>query len=180
MTTRLNIYLVLGTVFMLLTWLLVGLFRNGEFYEPTLFTKNRPTFKVNFYSPIGMQDLELKDLSPDGQLEEIAFQEFVVGLHQQYNADAKLWYLPLILIQLTLTFLTFGFFKPTRTIHSKMWQLPTHLATNFIVTSIGIGFMLLFDNILSTILLTSIIMAINYGTVILLTRQKSKPETNLL
>ena len=180
MTTRLNIYLVLGTVFILLTWLFVGLFRDDEFYEPTLFTKYRPTFKVNFYSPVGMQDLELKELTPDRQLEEIAFEEFVMQQHIQNNSNARLWYLPLVLIQLALTFCTFGFYKSTWTKQFKMWHLPTHLITNFIVTSIGLGFILSFDNIVSTIVLTLVILAINYGTIILLTKQKSKPATNLL
>ena len=74
MTTRLNIYVIIGAFFVILTWLFVGLFRDDEFYEPDLFTKYRPTLKVNFYSPIGMQDLKVDDLSSDKKAEEIALQ----------------------------------------------------------------------------------------------------------
>jgi len=178
MTSRLNIYLVFGTVFLLLTWLFVGLFRDDEFYELDLFTKHRPTFKMNFYSPIGMQDLKVEDLTPDRQLEEIAFQEFVIKQHLQNKSDARLWYLPLILIQLVLTFYSFGIYKSTRKPHFKMWYFPAHLAINLIMTSICLALILAFDNMLSTIILTFIITTINYGTLILMTKQKSKLLTN--
>jgi hypothetical protein len=100
MTTRPNIHIVIGIVFLILTWLFVGLYRDDEFHESSLFTKYRPTFKVNFYSPIGMQDLKIEDLNRQ-KIEEIAFQEFVIERHIQSNSTARLWYVPLILIQLT-------------------------------------------------------------------------------
>ena len=145
MTIRPNIYILLGTVFIIFTWLFVGLFRDDEFYEPTLFTKYRPTLKVNFYSPIGMQDLKVDDLPTDRRTEEKAFQEFVMKRHVQNNSEARLCYLPFILIQLTLTFLTFGILKMKRELAYKKWQLPTHFVVCLVLTSLGIGFILSFD-----------------------------------
>lgn len=171
MTIRPNIYILLGTVFIILTWLFVGLFRDDEFYELDVFTKYRPTFKVNFYSPIGQQGLELKDLSPDKQIEERAFQEFVMKHHIQNNGDARLWYLPFILIQLTLTFFCFGILKTRRHLVYKKWQLPTHFAICFILTSLGLAFIVTFDNLSMTIILATLLLAINYLTLILLTRR---------
>ena len=171
MTIRPNIYILLGTVFVILSWLFVGLFRDDEFYEPNVFTKYRPTFKVNFYSPIGMQGFELKDLSPDKQIEEKAFQEFVMKQHIQNNSDARLWYLPYILIQLTLTFFCFGILKIRRHFVYKKWQLPAHFGICFILTSFGLAFILVFDNLSWTIILSPLLLAINYFTLILLTKR---------
>jgi hypothetical protein len=179
MTIRPNIYILLGTVFIILTWLLVGLFRDDEFYEPSMFTKYRPTFKVNFYSPIGMQDLELKDLSPDKQIEEKSFQEFIMKQHIQNNSDARLWYLPYILIQLTLTSFCLGILKIRRHLVYKKWQLPTHFAICLILTSFGFGFILSFDNLNLTIILVTLLLAINYFTLILLTSRRKAQTANM-
>ena len=178
MTTRPNIYILVATVFIILTWLFVGLFRDNEFYEPKLFTKYRPTFKVNFYSPIGMQDLKIDDLPTERKTEEIAFQEFVIKRHIQNNSDAKLWYLPFILIQLTLTFLSFGILKIKRNLVYYKWQLPTHFVVCTMLTSIGLGLILSFDNLLLTIFGGLLILTINFGAIVLLTRQKSKKTEN--
>ena len=171
MTTRPNIYIVLGTVFVILTWLFVGLFEDAEFYESNLFTKYRPTFKVNFYSPNGEQDIEIADMPADRKVEELAFQEFVTKRHIQNNIDVRLWYLPFILIQLTLTFFSFGIRKLNRESAYKKWQLPTHFAICILLTSIGLGFILTFDNLLFKLSGGLMIVAINYLTLILLTRR---------
>lgn len=173
MTRRPNIYILLGTVFIILTWFFVGLYRDDEFYEPNLFTKYQPTFKVNFYSPTGQSDLTVSDLSADKQVEEIAFQEFVIKRHIQNNSNAQLWYLPLILIQLTLTFFSFGVLKSKRDLVYKKWHLPTHFAICLIITSIGLGFILFFDKLLSTVIGGLLILTINYWTLILLTKQRN-------
>lgn len=107
MQTKINSYLLFGTVFIILTWLFVGVFRDDEFYEPDIFLKYRPTFKIIFHSPVGMQDIQLHELSPDNRAEEIAFRDFVISHYK----IAHVWYIPLVLIQLTLTLLFFGYFK---------------------------------------------------------------------
>ena len=131
---------------------------------------------MNFYSPIGMQDFELKDLSPDKQIEEKAFQEFVMKQHIQNNSDPRLGYLPYILIQLTLTFFCFGILKIKCHLVYKKWQLPTHFAICFILTSLGLAFILTFDNLSWTIILATLLLAINYYTLILLTKGNIKYE----
>lgn len=174
MTRRPNIYLLFGTVFLILTWIFVGLYRDDEFYEPNLFTKYRPTFKVNFYSPIGQSDLTVNDLSADKQVEEIAFQEFVIKRHIQNNSNAQLWYLPLILIQLLLTFFSLGVLKSKLDLVYKKWHFSTHFAVCLVLTSLGLGFILSFDNLFVTVFGGLLILTINYWTVVLLTRQKKK------
>lgn len=174
MTTRPNIYILLGIVLILVTWLFVGLFRDDEFYEPTLFIKYRPTFKVNFYSPIGMQDLKLDDLQTERKVEEVAFREFVIERHIQNNSDASLWYLPSVFIQLTLTFFSFGIVKMKRDLVYKKWQLSIHFAACLILTSVGLGLILSLDSILAVVFGGLLILTINYWTVVLLTRQKNE------
>lgn len=166
MTIKPNIYLIVGIVCLLLTWLFVGLFRDGEFDEPGLFTKHRPTFKVNFYSPTGMSDLTVNDLTEDKQVEEIAFEEFV------YKRNHQLWFLPFILIQSTLTLLIFGFYKLRQNMTFRIWQLPTHYIINVFFTILGVAFILFLDNIFMTIILMLVIIAINYLTILVLTRRK--------
>ena len=172
MTIRLNIYLFAGTVFLLLTWLFVGLFRDNEFCELDIFTKHRPTFKINFYSPTGMSDLTVNDLTADKQVEEIAYEEFVD------KRNIQLWFIPFVLIQLTLTSLILGIYKLRQNIIFKIWQLPTHFFINIIFTTMGSGFILVFDNIFATIILTPIILAINYLSIIGLTR-RSRQQNSL-
>lgn len=171
---RANIYIWLGTIFLILTWLFVGLFRDDEFYELSLFTKYRPTFKVMFYSPIGMQDLAIEDLPPDKQLEETAFQEFVIQQHEQNNDQAGFWYLPFLLIQLTLTFMTFGILKSNRNSAFKIWQPLGHFTTCISMTTIGLAFIITFDNLVLTVFLGLVILTINYCILVLLTRQPKR------
>lgn len=161
-----NIYLIVGTVFIILTWLFVGLFRDDEFCELDIFIKHHPTFKVNFYSPTGMSDLTVNDLSADKQVEEIAFEEFVNKRNRQ------LWCIPFILIQLVLTSLVFGFYKLRQNITFKIWQLPAHFFINVVLTTFGIGFILVLDNIFVTVILMLVVIAINYLTLNLITRRQ--------
>ncbi|MXV49336.1 hypothetical protein GS399_00010 [Pedobacter sp. HMF7647] len=174
MTARPNVYILLGTVFILLTWLFVGIYRDDEFYEQNLFTKYRPTFKVNFHSAIGMQDLKLDDLSENRKAEEIAFQEFLIKQQVQSSSNAKLWYLPFILIQLTLTFISLGILKFRRDLVYKEWHFPAHFTACLLLTSIGLGLMLSFDNSLTTIFVGLLVLTLNYGALILITKERRK------
>ncbi|WP_210464666.1 hypothetical protein [Rufibacter roseolus] len=56
-------------------WL--GLYHHDEFAETHLFLKHRPTLKWTFYSPLGMSDLTMKDLTPQEQEEQRLFEEFI-------------------------------------------------------------------------------------------------------
>jgi|GEM_PF-1400600 len=178
MTTRTNIYNFLGAVFFILTWLFVGLYRDGEFYESNVFVKYRPTFKVYFYDPIGMSDMTDKDLSAEKQLEEIAFQEFVIQHHFRNNNNAQLWYLPFITMQLTLSFFSFGILKSRRNLGYKIWHLPAHFAVCLILTSTGLGFILHFGDLISLIIGGLLILMINYWTLVLLTKHRNRKKEN--
>jgi hypothetical protein len=164
-----NFYILPGIVFLILTWLFTGLFRDDEFYELSIFGKQRPTFKIYFYSPTGQSDLTLKDLSPDKQYEERAFQEFVLEQDQQNNSTPKLWYLPPILIQLTLTFMTLGFYRLKVSFNFQKWQLPTHFLINLLLTTFGVALTLSLDKTVWTILLMFLIFLSNYVVISLLT-----------
>ncbi|WP_237488018.1 hypothetical protein [Hufsiella arboris] len=174
MTARPNIYIVLGTVFILLTWLFVGIYRDDEFYEQNLFTKHRPTFNVKFHSAIGMQDLKLDDLFENRKAEEIAYQEFVIKQQLQSSSNASLWCLPFILIQLTLTFNSLGILKFRRDLVYKKWHFSAHFAACLLLTSIGLGLMLSFDNSLTTIFVGLLVLTLNYRALILITKERRK------
>ncbi|KAF2515188.1 hypothetical protein [Flavobacterium foetidum] len=59
------------------TRLFVGVYEHDEFAETDFFIKHRPTWKWRFYSPIGMSDLRMEDLSKEEQTEQQYFNEFV-------------------------------------------------------------------------------------------------------
>ncbi|MCB9042575.1 MAG: hypothetical protein H6554_02260 [Chitinophagales bacterium] len=167
-----------GLVFFILTWLFVGIYRDAEFYEPYLFIKYRPTPKIIFYSPTGMSDLTLDDLSKDKQTEEIAFQEFVYREDVWRNRIFPMPLLSLILIQLTLTLFSLGILKGKHAVTYKQWHLPIHFAIGFIPTSISICLMLTFDNLFVTIIGIFFLLAINYASLILLTKNRHKKITS--
>ena len=174
MKTKQKIYITVGTICFLLTWLFVGVYRDDEFFEPTIFTKYRPTFKISFYSPIGMQDLNIEDLPADKHAEEIAFQEFVTGRHQQNNSNDPLWFLPLALIQISFTFLTLGAHGHIKKVDLRHRYSLVHFIINVVSTSLVIGFIMALDNCYWTILLTALIIFINVLTVKLLTKHKRR------
>lgn len=49
-------YIVTLAVLFIIQWLMVGISRDDEFAEHSLFVKYRPTFQFYFYSPLGMDD----------------------------------------------------------------------------------------------------------------------------
>lgn len=57
----------------------VGVYSHDEFGGTNLFIKHRPTWKWSFYSPIGMSDIEIKDLSTEEQKEQLLFNEFITN-----------------------------------------------------------------------------------------------------
>lgn len=58
-----------------------GVYDHNEFAETALFMKHRPIWKWKFYSPIGMSDVQLEDLSEEKQKEQLLFKEFVTDQH---------------------------------------------------------------------------------------------------
>ena len=74
-------YLVSGALLVLFAgWLYLGIYRGREFGESHLFLKHRPTFKFNFYAPLGESDFTPKTfnaLDPEMRYEELKYQEYV-------------------------------------------------------------------------------------------------------
>jgi hypothetical protein len=149
-TMKPNFYLIVGIVFLMLAWLFTGIFRDDEFYELSIFCKFPPTFKIYFYSSTEQSALTLKSLS--------------------------FWYLPLILIQSTLTFMTFGFYKHRLSFNFQKWQLPTHFITNLILTTLLVELILFLDKTVLTILLSFLIFLSNYFIISLLTGRQRVQE----
>jgi hypothetical protein len=74
-------YTVGGALVVLIAgWLFLGIYHGREFTDKHLFLKHRPTFKFNFYSPLGESDGTLKTLNalnPKLGYEEMKYQEYV-------------------------------------------------------------------------------------------------------
>ncbi|RKT01782.1 hypothetical protein [Chryseobacterium defluvii] len=145
-----NIYLFLAIVSIIITWLFVGLFRDDEFYKPSLFLKHQPTFKTIFCSPIGMSDLHFESLPNNERTEEIAFQEYVVKQNIQKKNGVELFFVPLILIQTTLTLLSFGIMGTWGKFVYEKRHFITHFSLCFIAIFMGNLFIMSFDKILLT------------------------------
>ena len=65
---------------MILGKLWIGVYEDDEFYEKHIFIKPKPTWKSYFYSPRGMRDLELSQMSLEDQKEQRAFDEYVLEI----------------------------------------------------------------------------------------------------
>lgn len=71
-----KIFSVLILIFIgILFRLFVGVYTNDEFGGNHLFIKHRPTWQGHFYSPVGLSDMTMKDLTD----EQKYWDEFVVG-----------------------------------------------------------------------------------------------------
>ncbi|MET3026238.1 hypothetical protein ABXT06_06150 [Flavobacterium sp. UW10123] len=58
--------------------LFCGVYAHDEFGGTNFFIKHRPTWKWSFYSPFGMSDKKMEDLSKEEQIEQKYFNEFVL------------------------------------------------------------------------------------------------------
>ncbi|AXO79965.1 hypothetical protein DZC78_06040 [Olleya aquimaris] len=56
----------------------IGIFTHDEFGGKIIFIKHRPIWKTFFYSPRGMSDLKLSEMSTEMQNEQRLFDEFVL------------------------------------------------------------------------------------------------------
>ena len=60
------------------TKLWVGVYEHDEFSHRIIFIKHRPVWKTFFYSPRGMSDLKISEMSAEKQFEQKLFDEFVL------------------------------------------------------------------------------------------------------
>jgi hypothetical protein len=156
-----KVHFGLAIICFVLLWLFVGIFRDDEFYDPYLFIKHRPTLKVHFYSPIGMTDNTLADLTAEQRYEEIAFQEFVDNRGVQNEPDGQWWFVPFLLIQLLITSLLSAY-RPCADTKGCVKKFIIHIILNISITSIALAFALTFDRALATFILAAIVLLINY------------------
>jgi hypothetical protein len=154
-----NRFLIIGLLLFLITWLFVGIFRDDEFNEPALFVKHTPSFKISFYSPTGMSDLKLADLSPEAQKEALAFEKFDP---QNPEFQEKMAFLPITLIQLTLTFLSFGLIPSGRKNPNYWIQLPAHFFICNLLLMIILFFSLGFDRPFIYLISAILVPGLNY------------------
>ncbi|WP_395074152.1 hypothetical protein [Flavobacterium sp.] len=54
-----------------------GIYEDDEFEEKYFFIKNKPSFKTYFYSPRGMSDMTIEQMSENQKKEQILYDEFV-------------------------------------------------------------------------------------------------------
>ena len=155
--------------------LFCGISRDSEFYEPTIFVKHRPTTKIHFYTPTGESDMNLSDLSEEGQKEELLYQEFIEDQRIYTDNLNRLWFLPAILIQLTLTFFSFGTIRKNGIIPKK---LLFHFLINLLPTTLIVSLMLFNEKPWQLIALTTIVLTINVLT-IRFTQGKSSAQQQL-
>ena len=69
--------LAILVVLVILCRFFIGVFSHDEFGGTHIFIKHKPTWKWKFYSPLGMSDMKLEDLSKEKQREQMLFNEFV-------------------------------------------------------------------------------------------------------
>ena len=79
--TKWIVIAVLGAYLGMVTliWLWIGIVKDPEFSENGLFVKHAPTFKVIFYTPLGMSDKTIEDLPNEEKQEELDYQKYVLG-----------------------------------------------------------------------------------------------------
>ncbi|MCX2738913.1 hypothetical protein [Pontibacter anaerobius] len=68
---------IVAILIILVVRLWFGIYLHDEFGETHLFLKHRPTWKWEFYSPLGMSDLRIEDLPKEKRNEQLLFEEFV-------------------------------------------------------------------------------------------------------
>lgn len=56
----------------------IGIYEHDEFTGYNIFFKHRPIWKTFFYSPRGMSDLKLFQMSSEKQKEQLLFDEFIL------------------------------------------------------------------------------------------------------
>ncbi len=167
MITKHKVLLVLGTIFFIITILFVGQYHDPQDGDRTFFIKYKPTLKQFYYSPLANKNLLSGKHSLQEYMEEEAFQEFIVNQQLLKTVNGCFW-VPITLIQLTLTFLICGLFSLYASTHLKYWQLIAHFLINFAVTTLGVINILLRDTHTTTLISSFVIFTTNLLTVIVL------------
>ena len=163
MSGRDNIYLWLTIILTILTFLFVGIKREGELYKPSLFVKYRPTYLLLFYA----QDDKYRPLDEE---EGKAFKQYVTE-QRQANNPVTFSLLPFVLIQLTLSSFCLGLLKSRGKINYETWQVLTHFGICFILTSIGLSLLLKWDIGFLSMVGIYFLLNVNYWFLVLLVKR---------
>lgn len=75
------VILLLTISILILSKFWVGIYTHDEFGGKHIFIKHRAIWQTFFYSPRGMSDMKLEDMSAERQKEQKLFDEFVLD-HQ--------------------------------------------------------------------------------------------------
>jgi hypothetical protein len=75
---KIEILLILISILTLMKFW-IDIYSHDEFAKNQVFIKHRPIWETHFYSPRGMSDLKLLEISEKGQREQILFNEFIVN-----------------------------------------------------------------------------------------------------
>lgn len=78
MKKKLNL-VVLIIALLVLSKFWIGVYEHDEFHNERIFVKHRAIWKTYFYSPRGMSDLKLSEMTVEDQAEQKLFDEFVLG-----------------------------------------------------------------------------------------------------
>ena len=171
-----KLYFYLGLISFTFSILFIGVYCHDEFNELNIFTKHRPTNKLYFYSPIGMQPLSIQDLSEDQQKDQLAFNEFIVDAKIQFKGDDT-WFVPPLLIQLTLTFLIFGISTIKPSPIQSIFIPFTHALLLFIITGLGITAMAVINNLATITVIPIVLVVANYMTAKILSKKLPTPKS---
>ena len=70
-------FLILIVVSVILISLFGGVYEDDEFNERFFFIKSSPTLKWYFYSPRGMSDLKISEMTEEQQYNQIMYDKYV-------------------------------------------------------------------------------------------------------
>jgi hypothetical protein len=93
----------ISLILFLLSWLLIGIKKDDEFDEFSVFLKYKPTTQIYFASPLGMQDMP-ENYPFNLREQEAVYDEFVNSKH--YSKHGVFQYVPdLLIIGFLVTFI---------------------------------------------------------------------------
>ena len=166
---RVKFYILfVGFISAILMLLFIVIKYDYEFHEPQFFIKYRPTYKINFYSPIGESDATVNDLNDYDKVEELAYQDFVVeNIGNRLDGDI----LGVILGQIVSTSLIFGLFYKK---DFKIFKILIHYSMNIIFLFFGLMLIFHFNKSLMTFVIVIFLMVINIVIFRLINKKKQR------
>ncbi|EEI90072.1 hypothetical protein HMPREF0765_4332 [Sphingobacterium spiritivorum ATCC 33300] len=106
--TKINLYLIISLVLLLILWLMMGVSQDDEFNEYSVFVKYRPTTQLYFKSPLGMDDMP-PDFPEKLRTKKAIYDDFVLTKH--WSDHEMINIIGGILILITPVFLLVGIYK---------------------------------------------------------------------